>query len=136
VPHAELEAIVLKVFGSSLQRHMAKVFVPSADSESVLKDLGRRIAEAAAIGDFDAVAELNAQAKAASQREPSRPHYDLMDSGMTNGEYFTSLGHLEQREYLKGHTIVASYDGERITAGEVISNDDDGSPSAVHLWTP
>ena len=54
---------------------------------------------------------------------------------MTKGEYFTSLGYLEQREYLKGHTIVASYDGKRITAGEVISNDDDGSPSAVHLWT-
>ena len=115
---------------------MAKVFVPSADSESVLKDLGRRIAEAAAIGDFDAVAELNAQAKAASEREPSRPHYDLTESGMTKGEYFTSLGHLEQRKYLKGHTIVASYDGLRITAGEVISNDDDGSPSAVRLWTP
>jgi hypothetical protein len=47
-----------------------------------------------------------------------------------------SLGHLQRREYLKGHTIVASYDGERITAGEVISNDDDGSPSAVYLWTP
>ena len=91
VPQAELEAIVLKVFGSSPQRHMAKIFVPSADSESVLKDLGRRIAEAAAIGDFDAVAEFNAQ---------------------------------------------ASYDGKRITAGELISNDDDGAPSAVHLWTP
>jgi hypothetical protein len=115
---------------------MAKVFVPSADSESVLKDLGSRIAEAAAIGDFDAVAELNAQAKEASQREPSRPHYDIKDSGMTKGEYFTSLGYLEQREYLKGHMIVASYDGKRITAGELISNDDDGTPSAVHLWTP
>ena len=55
-------------------------------------------------------------------------HYDLTDSGMTKGEYFTCLGHLEQREYLTGHTIVASYDGERITAGEVISNDDDGVP--------
>jgi hypothetical protein len=93
VPHAELEAIILKVFGGSPQRHMAKVFVPSADSESVLKDLGRRIAEAAAIGDFDAVAELNTQAKAASQREPSRPHYDFKDSGRTKGEYFTSLGY-------------------------------------------
>ncbi len=122
---------MLGVFGSSPQRHMAKVFVPSADSESVLKDLGRRIAEAAALGDFDAVADLNAQAKAASQRSPSRPHYDLTDSGMTKGEYFSSLGRSEQREFLKDHVIVAAYDGERVTAGEVIFNDDDGTPSGV-----
>jgi len=135
VPQAELEAIVLREFGRSPQRHMAKVFVPSVDSESVLKDLGRRIAEAAALGDFDAVADLNAQAKAASARESSRPHYDLTDSGMTKGQYFASLGRSERREYLKDHMIVASYDGKRVTAGEVIINEDDGTPSKVELWT-
>ena len=117
------------------QRHMEKIFVPSIDSESVLKDLGRRIAEAAALGDFDAVADLNAQAKAASQQVASRPHYDLKDSGMTKGEYFSSLGPSEQSEYLKEYIIVASYDGERVTAGEVIMSEGDGTPSAVHLWT-
>jgi DNA invertase Pin-like site-specific DNA recombinase len=135
VPLAELEAIVLGVIGNSPQRHMEKIFVPSIDSESVLKDLGRRIAEAAALGDFDAVADLNAQAKAASQQVASRPHYDLKDSGMTKGEYFSSLGPSEQSEYLKEYMIVASYDGERVTAGEVIMSEGDGTPSAVHLWT-
>ena len=55
---------------------------------------------------------------------------------MTKGGYLSSLGRLEQREYLKDCMIVAAYDGERVAAGEVIVNEDDGTPSGVHLWTP
>jgi hypothetical protein len=108
--------------------HMIRTWIEGKNWESEKADLTQDMHEAINAGQFDKLTELQAQMQELEAREvtPGRP--DEIDSGITKGQYFHSLGRNGQREYLRAHDIRAEKDSRYADGVRLVIDGKDVTP--------
>jgi hypothetical protein len=107
---------------------MIRTWIEGKNWESEKADLTQDMHEAINAGQFDKLTELQAQMQELEAREvtPGRP--DEIDSGITKGQYFHSLGRNGQREYLRAHDIRAEKDSRYADGVRLVIDGKDVTP--------
>ena len=116
VPYDDLEEIVHAWITLVTDApHQTREWIDGESYDNDISDVKQDIREVVETEQFDKLPEL--QAKLAElrdkQQHATQGHYERHDTGLTVGQYFHSLDHTGQREYLKTRDIRAEKVPER-----------------------
>jgi hypothetical protein len=87
--------------------YRVRYWIEGTNWDSEISNLKQDMREVVEAEDFGRLPELQAQLEDYRSREIIRGHWDYEDTGLTIGQYFASLDHDGQREYLRTRDIRA-----------------------------
>jgi Recombinase zinc beta ribbon domain/Recombinase len=106
VPLAQTDIIVTtRVFMTSTDPHQDRIWVDGSNWDEEISRTKQLMREAVDTENFAELEELQAKLADYRSRESVPGHYDLIDTGITVGDYFDSLAPEGKREYLKSRDI-------------------------------
>ena len=110
VPLAALEAEVTEMMEADMMnKHMERKFIPGDSLSEQIGKLRESGAEAMKIGDYAAATDYMRQAEELETAPRVAPHWEKVESGLYEGEYFTGLDMSERRAYLAQRSIITAH---------------------------
>jgi hypothetical protein len=111
IPVDQLESDVRDAMLGNQMPHLKRVFIPGDDRSNDIARLDERGAAAMRTGDYDAAMVAMAEAKSLRELPRVAPHWEERESEQSEAEYFASLDHDGQRDYLSAMEITADAGG-------------------------